>query len=358
MYKGACVFKAPRSLSTCCKLPGLARAHVEPLIKEARHQQLYCMKGQQSKAEWEKEHENGPNWGKNADFWEYGTLPEPGKRNDLHEVIEKLKTGKTLKEVVQEGDVSNIAAIVRYERGLESVSNMMVRDRTKPPIVWWISGPTGIGKTRCCRKLGETYAGSMSQVWKSASTFEWFPSYRGQKVAIIDDFRARWVNGKGKNPGFDFILNLLDEYPMEVPVKNGFKNWVPELIFITCPKTPVDCFKDRAKFVPEDIGQLTRRIHKTYDYQQRITPYAYTQMHGELAKCRGVQDVGEDNGNPDTGGSDLEELASVEEVLDEDVEVIDLEQMDARELQPDGENGENRYCIHGLNRFFCKHCGI
>lgn len=35
-----------------------------------------------------------------------------------------------------------------------------------------------------------------------------------------------------------FILKLLDIYPLKVPTKGGFANWVPDIIFITSNMAP------------------------------------------------------------------------------------------------------------------------
>jgi len=37
---------------------------------------------------------------------------------------------------------------------------------------------------------------------------------------------------------FPFFLRLLDRYPIEVPIKGGHANWIPEVIIITCPRPP------------------------------------------------------------------------------------------------------------------------
>jgi len=41
---------------------------------------------------------------------------------------------------------------------------------------------------------------------------------------------------------FNFLLRLMDVYPLEVPVKNGFKIWNPKYLFITCPRIPEEEF--------------------------------------------------------------------------------------------------------------------
>jgi len=50
----------------------------------------------------------------------------------------------------------------------------------------------------------------------------------------------------------------LDRYPMRVPVKGGFVNWVPENIYITSSNHPDSTYTDEK--IQEDIQQLIRRI--------------------------------------------------------------------------------------------------
>ncbi len=78
---------------------------------------------------------------------------------------------------------------------------------------------------------------------------KWFDGYDGHAVVILDDFRPDMAK-------MWMMLRLLDRYQLRVPVKGGFTQWRPELIIITCPLPPQDCYLD----VGEDREQLIRRI--------------------------------------------------------------------------------------------------
>lgn len=80
----------------------------------------------------------------------------------------------------------------------------------------------------------------------------WFDGYEGQEVAVFDDFRPWWCR-------FDYLLRLLDRYPMKVPIKGGFVNWIPEIIIITTQKSIRDTFTGEYR-TDEDIRQLERRV--------------------------------------------------------------------------------------------------
>lgn len=83
----------------------------------------------------------------------------------------------------------------------------------------------------------------------------WFDGYMGQEVAVFDDFRPWWCR-------FDYLLRLLDRYPMQVPVKGGFVNWIPEIIIITTQKSIRDTFTGEYR-TDEDIRQLERRVQRS-----------------------------------------------------------------------------------------------
>jgi hypothetical protein len=81
--------------------------------------------------------------------------------------------------------------------------------------VLWYYGPTGCGKTR--RAYEEAVLGTF---WFSSNNLQWFDGYCGQQTAVFDDFRPDHCS-------FSFLLRLLDIYPLQVPVKHGFTDWVP-----------------------------------------------------------------------------------------------------------------------------------
>jgi len=60
----------------------------------------YCSKGKQSHDEWKKSNELGPNYGKEADTFEFGSAPKgSGKRTDLDDVAEAVASGQGILEI-------------------------------------------------------------------------------------------------------------------------------------------------------------------------------------------------------------------------------------------------------------------
>jgi len=188
------------------------------------------------------------------DKFEHGSLPKPGTRNDIHVVAEQILDGKKLVDIVKD-DVAAAAVYVRYNQGLHRLRNLLSKKRTQPPKVYWISGPTGVHKTRVAHEFGVALGleDCRDQVWTSKGDLKWFDGYDGQEVAIFDDLRAKQVQ-------FAFLLRLLDRYDLDVPVKGGFAHWIPRVIIITTPHGPELTFETRHTHKPEDIDQLKRRI--------------------------------------------------------------------------------------------------
>ena len=101
---------------------------------------LYCMKGEQSHEEWEFSKENGPNYGKNAKFFEYGTYGQ-GKRSDLEKVTDLISSGHCEKDVAEACGESYI----KYYKGIRELIAMKhsnTKERESRTIGYWCWGPT------------------------------------------------------------------------------------------------------------------------------------------------------------------------------------------------------------------------
>lgn len=239
--QGACILDTRKSLVQLKKIPGFERAHIEMMKGKPEDSVKYCCK--QDKAPFTK-----------------GKLPNPGKRNDLQEVAEMVMDGATMEEVARHKPT----AIIQYNRGLTALRSYVIPPRrpSQPPCIVWIHGASGTGKTRAAFETGERLFGE-GTVWMSNGSLQWFDGYDGHPVAIIDDLRT-------KHTEFSELLRVLDRYPYRVPVKCGHQQWVPRLIFVTCPWEPTVLWSLRTE---EQLLQLTRRVNHTIrapDELQRV----------------------------------------------------------------------------------------
>lgn len=61
---------------------------------------LYCAKGEQSKVEWKAMREQGPNYGKNAQFITFGKKPTKPNVSPYHEAFRLLDSGATVQQAI------------------------------------------------------------------------------------------------------------------------------------------------------------------------------------------------------------------------------------------------------------------
>lgn len=173
------------------------RAHIELARGSPEQNRSYCTKEGAS-------HEHGE------------MLKGQGARNDLNEIRSLIDSGATCEEI-RDGHYSTY---MRYQRAIISDIESCRPGRTTPTELHILWGDTGTGKSLwCAENLPRAY-------WKSRG--EWWDGYDGHEDVVIDEFYG-WLP-------FDLLLRLADRYPLQVPVKGGFRKFVAKRIFITSNK--------------------------------------------------------------------------------------------------------------------------
>lgn len=236
----------------------LKRAHLIASSGTPQQNKDYCSKGSQTKMEWETLGTAGPNYGKDADVWESGTLPSQGKRNDLKQLVENIVTNATsINQLIYEDPM----AYHQYGRTLEKIEQLQKRKeyRTQKTTCEWIYGDSGTGKSY------EAFANYNPQThYNHQDDGLWWDNYNQQDIVIINEFR-----GEIK---YKRLLELTDSYPCNVPQRN--KPPIPFIsrhIIITSSKSPEEIYS----YLGDSMTQLLRRIivrHKIkLPYLQQIT---------------------------------------------------------------------------------------
>lgn len=217
--QGFICFKNSRSFKAVHK--DLFKAHVE--VMRGTHKQAadYCKKG--------------------GDFWEFGTLPEPGARKDLDSLVTDLGE-------LYQGDstgmmLSEPSRCFRYYKFLDRIALRTQPKRDWPMEVIWIYGPSGSGKSRYCKEhWPDAY-------WKSQHDPDNWENYGGEETVILDDFR-------GSHMKFTQFLTLADRYPLIVKIRYTPAQFRSKRIVITSIRPPQYCWQ----LEDEPLKQLTRRI--------------------------------------------------------------------------------------------------
>lgn len=169
--------------------------------------------------------------------WTIGEEAKQGRRTDIEDVRELVKSGKGMVEIC------DVASSYQSLRTAEVLLKYLERQRDFKPDVRWYHGSTGGGKTRSAFE-------EFPKAWISNKDGKWFDGYDAHEVAIFDDFRKDFCT-------FHELLRILDRYPYRIPYKGGFRQFLAHTIIITCPWAPDVLYDNRSQ---EDIGQLMRRI--------------------------------------------------------------------------------------------------
>lgn len=161
-----------------------------------------------------------------------------GAREDLETVQRRLNEGATVADIYQE--FPHIAA--RYPKFVDRCAQIATKPRTWETQVIVFKGPTGCGKTSLAHEL-------YPDIWTKPDGF-WFDSYDRHPHVLIDDF----AGGRDCGISYRMLLRILDRYPLLVPVKTNFAQFVPRVIVITTNVEPRDWYPW------EDFAPLERRI--------------------------------------------------------------------------------------------------
>lgn len=202
-------------------------AHIEA-CKDVQACIKYCTK--------EKTRVRGP--------YEGGVMPEQGKRCDLHELHEKIKSGEKVLNIRQDNPIH----YHQYGRTLNQLEsdayNMNIRNSMTEGV--WIFGSTGKGKSHMARELckGSIYIHNLEDKG-------WWDNYKQQDNVIIDDFR-----GEIK---YNELLKLVDKWEHSV-IKRGQEpiQFTSKAIIITSSLPPHKVYKNRV--IEDSLDQLKRRF--------------------------------------------------------------------------------------------------
>lgn len=179
-------------------------AHVEKRMGTASQAADYCKKH-------DSRHEGrGP--------YEWGEISKQGKRTDLDAIINKIRDGERIYDIVDEYPVQ----FVRYGRGLREVQQML---RPKPKnytkkVVNVLWGPPGIGKSYFVHTLMQVMNETM--YIKSPST-KWWDNYQDQTHVMMDEYPGTMsakeakvilgeINGPMETKGGSFTTDKIETY--------------------------------------------------------------------------------------------------------------------------------------------------
>jgi len=213
--------------------------HLQGYLELIQRSRLSALKKIHEQAHWEPRKgsplEAAEYCKKESNFVEFGR-PLRAKV-ELEEACEMVRKGVSLVEL----DDKCPGLAVRYHRGFEAMQRRQWKDRTDPPWVVWLWGPTGVGKTReACHvpPPGGTYM---------KPSGKWWDGYEQQQRIVIDDFSVESIP-------FRELLRLLDRYPYQGEVKGGYVKINSPEIYITSEYPPEHWYSGT------ELAQIKRRV--------------------------------------------------------------------------------------------------
>lgn len=179
---------------------------------------------------------------KTLNVWSHGTIPEgSGRRTDVKQALEAVREGKS---------IGSFALDVNFQtlRHAEVASKYCEPTRDWRPVVTWIYGTSGTGKSTLARDLCDDV-----EPWYSDQNLTWWNGYDAHENVIINDFRAHFAP-------LSTMLLLLDRFPYRVPFKGGSRQFLAKQVFITSPCSPHTVYASTNRDRLDSINQLIRRI--------------------------------------------------------------------------------------------------
>lgn len=173
-----------------------------------------------------------------------GTCPRQGGRKDVADVRIELRAGKGMAEIVDDPRF-NLQCVKLAETWLRHHAPK----RSEPTRGLWIWGPTGSGKSRAAYTWARDKLGT--EPYPAKETSKWWDGYVGQEVVVVDDVRTGWSR-------FEFMLRLVDRWPLSVATKGGFTEFNAKWVIFTSNYHPHDLWQDGVKLV--DWAAFHRRI--------------------------------------------------------------------------------------------------
>lgn len=182
---------------------------------------------------------------KEGELVKFGDEPKQGDRNDLKNVVKRIRDGETTADEIC---LEDPAYYHMYGRTIQKAEDIIARKkfRTEMTQGTWYYGETGTGKSHVAFEGFDP-----DTHYVKCLKDDWWDGYTGQKIVILNEFR-------GEIP-FGEMLALTDKWPHFVKRRNREPTpFLAEQIIVTSALSPTEIYR---KLNGDDrMAQLTRRF--------------------------------------------------------------------------------------------------
>lgn len=187
---------------------------------------------------------------------EWGDMPieRQGKRNDLDDLYDMIKSGMSNYEIIDECP-QYMLNIDKIERCRQVVRDEKYKNTWRELDVVYIYGETGAGKTR---GIMDKYG--YENVYRCTDYSHPFDGYKGQDVIVFEEFRSSLK--------IQDMLNYLDGYPLELPCRYANKVACYTKVYIVSNIALTEQYCDLQRQYTETWNAFLRRINRVQIYVQ------------------------------------------------------------------------------------------
>lgn len=179
--------------------------------------------------------------------------PEEQKRGRgkiLETLHERIRNGEKVDDIIQTSPEA-----MPHIRNLRELENVIQRTTARKKKyrdvkVTYLYGKTGVGKTR---HVYDTY----DELYTVTDYRHPFDNYNGEKVLVLDEFNSQLQ--------IEFMLKLLDVYPMELPARYHNKHAAHEEVWIISNLKLEELYPSVQESSPQQWKAFLRRIHHYYE---------------------------------------------------------------------------------------------
>lgn len=211
--QGLICFEHKKSLRQLKAMPGLARAHLEPMKGTFEQAKEYCQKEGQ--------------------FTERG-IPLASSKEKGEKEKERWDE---IRRLAEDGLFSEIDSkvYIQHDNALHRIRNRAIQKDKRHldgelEHEWWYGEP-GTGKT-------SEAVGSFPMAYIKDPKERWWDGYDNEDVVIIDDFDKYQVSMAGD------MKRWLDRYVFQAPVKGGYMTIRPKKVIVTSNYHPDEIWED------------------------------------------------------------------------------------------------------------------
>lgn len=188
---------------------------------------------------------------KDGQYEQYGSLPEQGKRTDLHEMADMVIEGKSRREIA----LHNPTQFIVHNRGLEALRRAIRVPPEDPQGEYefenlWLFGGRNAGKSRYARDKypGDLFVKSLDE--------EFWCTYRDESTVLIEEWTP-----KTSEKWYNALMVWTDRYCFWVKIKGEEAMKIkPRRFIITSNFSINDCFPNPYEYDRDAILKRFKEI--------------------------------------------------------------------------------------------------